>query len=51
MCIKFVKTPWDLPNLYTAGEVTLAAIPEPTSLATLLFGVLLLLALQRTLVS
>ena len=24
---------WDLSNLYTTGEVTLTAIPEPTSLA------------------
>jgi hypothetical protein len=38
---------WDLSDLYTTGEVTLTAIPEPTALATLLLGVLLILATRR----
>ncbi len=42
---------WNLSNLYTTGQITLTAIPEPTSLAALLLGVLLLLPPRRALVS
>jgi uncharacterized protein YjbI with pentapeptide repeats len=33
---------WDLSNLYTTGDVTLTAVPEPTSLATFLLCALLI---------
>jgi uncharacterized protein YjbI with pentapeptide repeats len=29
---------WDLSNLYTTGEVTLTAIPEPTAIVLVMFG-------------
>jgi uncharacterized protein YjbI with pentapeptide repeats len=34
---------WDLSNLYTTGEATLTAVPEPTSLATLAVATLFVL--------
>jgi uncharacterized protein YjbI with pentapeptide repeats/formylglycine-generating enzyme required for sulfatase activity len=42
---------WDLTNLYTTGEVTLTAIPEPTSHAALVLGMLFIFAPRRALVS
>jgi hypothetical protein len=42
---------WDLSNLYTTGEVTLTAAPEPTSHAALLLVVLLIFASRSALVS
>ena len=42
---------WNLSDLYTTGEVTLTAVPEPNTLATLLLGVLLILTPRRALVS
>jgi uncharacterized protein YjbI with pentapeptide repeats/CubicO group peptidase (beta-lactamase class C family) len=38
---------WDLSNLYTTGQVTLTAIPEPSALVLLLFGVLLICGSRR----
>jgi uncharacterized protein YjbI with pentapeptide repeats len=35
---------WDLSNLFTTGEVTLTAVPEPTSLAAMLLGLPFVLA-------
>ena len=29
---------WDLSNLYTTGEVTLTAVPEPATLVCLMFA-------------
>jgi uncharacterized protein YjbI with pentapeptide repeats len=37
---------WDLSNLYTTGEVTLTAIPEPSSRIAFVVGVLLAFALR-----
>jgi hypothetical protein len=34
---------WDLSNLYTTGEVTFAAVPEPASVALLTLGLSLLI--------
>jgi hypothetical protein len=42
---------WDLSNLYTTGEVTLLSVPEPSSIALLLVGVLLIIAQRRAVVS
>jgi uncharacterized protein YjbI with pentapeptide repeats len=39
---------WDLSNLYTTGEVTLTAIPEPTSVALILFAAAGLFVGRRT---
>jgi hypothetical protein len=39
---------WDLTNLYTTGEITLAPVPEPSALALAAFGALgLLIAARR----
>ena len=39
---------WDLSNLYTTGEVTLTAVPEPASLAMLLLGACCYLLVEPT---
>ncbi len=36
---------WDLTSLYTTGEVTLTAVPEPSSIALLVIGAAGILAL------
>jgi hypothetical protein len=38
---------WNLSNLYTSGEVTLTAVPEPATLALVAFGVLGLFSCAR----
>ena len=38
---------WDASQLYTAGDVTLTAVPEPASIVLILAGMLLLIAMRR----
>ncbi len=42
---------WDLSNLYTTGEVTLTAVPEPRSFALVVAGALVPIFYRRTLLS
>ena len=38
---------WNISNLYTTGEVTLCAVPEPETVGLIVAGLLSLLAFKR----